>query len=140
MKTFYEMLEIMENDPMGMDQRPEKEEKELPQKPEEEGLGDKGPNLTNSSVKREDLKNYMFFSNLKIIKEKAEKLLSMDAKQIDSMLENGHDWARDHISTSRDDVEEVYNWIVGESESNQSDQIAGVGNQANQVDQNNQMQ
>jgi len=29
------------------------------------------------------------------------------------MLADGHDWANDHISTSRDDVEEVYNWITG---------------------------
>jgi hypothetical protein len=58
-----------------------------------------------------ELKNYMFFSNLKIIKNKAEELLAMDQAKIDEMLENGHDWASDHISTSRDDVEEVYNWI-----------------------------
>ena len=58
-----------------------------------------------------ELKNYMFFSNLKIIKNKAEELLAMDQAKIVEMLENGHDWASDHISTSRDDVEEVYNWI-----------------------------
>ena len=27
------------------------------------------------------------------------------------MIEDGHDWAADHIATSKDDVEEVYNWI-----------------------------
>ena len=58
-----------------------------------------------------ELKNYMFFSNLKIIKDKVEELLVMDKNKIDQMLEDGHDWASDHISTSRDDVEEVYNWI-----------------------------
>jgi hypothetical protein len=56
----------------------------------------------------------MFFSNLKMIKEKAEAILSMDPIEVDSMLEDGHDWASDHISTSRDDVEEVYNWLAGE--------------------------
>lgn len=60
---------------------------------------------------REELKNYMFFSNLKIIKEKVEELLNMDKNAVDQMLSDGHDWANDHISTSRDDVEEVYNWI-----------------------------
>lgn len=68
---------------------------------------------------REDsnkIKNYMFYSNLKNIKEKVEKLLQMDPNKIDQMLEDGHDWASDHIATSKDDVEEVYNWIFGEIE------------------------
>ncbi len=58
-----------------------------------------------------ELKHYMFFSNLKVIKEKVEELLNMDLNKIDQMIEDGHDWAADHIATSKDDVEEVYNWI-----------------------------
>lgn len=58
-----------------------------------------------------ELKNYMFFSNLKVIKDRVEALLSMDPTVVDEMLENGHDWASDHIATSKDDVEEVFNWI-----------------------------
>jgi hypothetical protein len=59
-----------------------------------------------------DIKHYMFFSNLHTIKEKVDKLLSMDKKKIDQMLDEGHDWASEHIATSKDDVEEVYNWIA----------------------------
>lgn len=59
-----------------------------------------------------ELKNYMFFSNLRTIKERVDKLLSLNPKAIDKMLEDGHDWASDHIATSKDDVEEVYNWIA----------------------------
>lgn len=58
-----------------------------------------------------EIKHYMFFSNLHTIKEKVDKLLSMDKKKIDKMLDEGHDWASEHIATSKDDVEEVYNWI-----------------------------
>jgi hypothetical protein len=65
----------------------------------------------DASKSNDDIKNYMFFSNLKIMKEKIEELLNMDVKKIDEMLDDGHDWASDHISTSRDDLEEVYNWI-----------------------------
>ena len=57
-------------------------------------------------------KHYMFFSNLKVIKEKVDKMLAMDAGKIDAELANGHDWASDHITSSRDDVEEVYNWLT----------------------------
>jgi len=61
-----------------------------------------------------EIKHYMFFSNLKVIKDRVEKLLQMDPHELDAMIENGHDWASDHIATSKDDVEEVYNWIMGE--------------------------
>lgn len=82
MKTFYEIIQMMDGD------------------------------AKNSNG---ELENYMFFSNLKIIKEKIDELLSMDPKSIDEMISNGHDWAGDHISTSRDDIEEVYNWIKSQS-------------------------
>ena len=65
----------------------------------------------NPSKSNGDLKHYMFFSNLKTIKNKVDELLSMDLSKIDQMIEDGHDWASDHIATSKDDVEEVYNWI-----------------------------
>lgn len=55
--------------------------------------------------------NYMFFSNLKQIKMMAEKLLALDKDEVDEMLSDGHDWAQDHISTSKDDIEEVCNFF-----------------------------
>jgi hypothetical protein len=74
--------------------------------------------VDENKSKKDDVKNYMFFSNLEIIKEKIDKLLSMDKKKLDAMLEDGHDWASDHISTSRDDVEEVYNWAFSRGKKN----------------------
>lgn len=59
-----------------------------------------------------ELKHYMFFSNLKVIKEKIDAMLKLDPKKIDAELSDGHDWAGDHITSSRDDIEEVYNWIM----------------------------
>lgn len=59
-----------------------------------------------------ELKNYMFFSNLRVIKEKVDALLAMDAKKLDEMIENGHDWASEHVATAKDDMEEVYNWAT----------------------------
>jgi hypothetical protein len=112
MKNFYEMMMILEDDG---DQGQSA--------PEQQGLGDKGgkasqqgdaPPSNEGPSGGEKPKHYMFFSNLKMIKEKAEAILSMDPIEVDSMLGDGHDWASDHISTSRDDVEEVYNWLAGE--------------------------
>jgi hypothetical protein len=37
--------------------------------------------------------------------------LEIDEKEIDEILKE-HSWAIDHISTSKDDVEEVYNFFT----------------------------
>lgn len=66
----------------------------------------------NNPDNNENLQNYMFFSNLRIIKEKVDSLLNMDPFKIDNMLSDGHDWANEHMTTAKDDVEEVYNWIT----------------------------
>jgi hypothetical protein len=60
-----------------------------------------------------DIQNYMFFGNLKTIKRLVDKMLEMDEAEVDSMLSNGHNWALDHIATSKDDVEEVFNFLAG---------------------------
>jgi hypothetical protein len=54
---------------------------------------------------------YMFFQNVKQIHEQCAKIMEMDKQKVDNILKSGHDWAADHISTSKDDVEEVYNFL-----------------------------
>jgi hypothetical protein len=73
----------------------------------------------------ERLTNYMFFSNLKQIKRIVEEILSMDKTNIDSILTNGHAWAVDHIATSKDDVEEVYNFLKTETKNVKQSQETG---------------
>jgi len=62
----------------------------------------------------EDLNNYMFFQNLETIKQMVDELLELDEKMVDSILASGHDWAEDHIATSKDDIEEVHNFLMAE--------------------------
>jgi len=64
-------------------------------------------------VLQENKDNYMFFQNLKTIKRVVDKMLEMDPEIIDMILSDGHDWANDHIATSKDDVEEVFNFLKG---------------------------
>lgn len=64
------------------------------------------------SALNEESSNYMFFQNLKTIKMAVDKLLTMDENMVDDVLLDGHDWAADHIATSKDDVEEVYNFFA----------------------------
>lgn len=57
--------------------------------------------------------NYMFFGNLETIKRMIDELIEMDPSQIDMTLKDGHDWAVDHIASSTDDIQEVFNFIKG---------------------------
>ena len=58
----------------------------------------------------DELNNYMFFQNLKTIKKCVDRLLELDAKAVDQLM-NDHDWASDHISSSKDDLQEVCDWL-----------------------------
>ena len=60
-----------------------------------------------------EFKNYMFFANLKQIARDIDKIMSLDKKQIDEMISNGHDWAGEHVTTAKDDIEEVTNFLLG---------------------------
>lgn len=71
--------------------------------------------VTNEA--HEDLQNYMFFSNLESIKRKCESILAMDFKAIDELLNaGGHDWAADHITVAKENIDQVENFLVGQFE------------------------
>ena len=56
-------------------------------------------------------KEYMFFGNLKTIKSRIDELLSMDPAKVEAILKDGHAWAVDHMATSKDDIEEVADFL-----------------------------
>ena len=59
-----------------------------------------------------NLKNYMFFNNLKTIKNSIEQLMELDPEEVDRMLSDEHDWASDHIATSKDDIVDVADFFI----------------------------
>ena len=67
--------------------------------------------------------NYMFFGNLQTIKRHIDELLKMDPAKVDQILSNGHAWAEDHIATSKDDIEEVFNFLVNDIEPSEKELI-----------------
>lgn len=71
------------------------------------GTGGCNDNTSNDS-------NYMFFGNLKTIKKYIDAMLEMNPDQVQEILSNGHDWAADHIATSKDDVQEVGDFLMNE--------------------------
>ena len=55
--------------------------------------------------------NYMFFSNLKRIKELSEMILKIDKAKVDEMLNNGHDWANTHVNTAKTNLDHVFEFF-----------------------------
>ena len=57
---------------------------------------------------------YMFFSNLQQIKRQCEYLLEFDENQIEEILENGHDWAQEHIAEAKNNMDQVFDFLMNE--------------------------
>ena len=57
---------------------------------------------------------YMFFSNLEQIKRQCDVLLEQDPQMIDQILDNGHDWAQDHIAEAKNNMDQVFDFMMGE--------------------------
>jgi hypothetical protein len=66
--------------------------------------------------------NYMFFSNLEQIKRQCELLLEFDQNMINQLLSNGHDWADDHVSTAKENMDQVFDFLMNEKEGSQSNE------------------
>jgi hypothetical protein len=62
--------------------------------------------------------NYMFFSNLEQIKRQCELLLEIEPSVIEDLLQNGHDWADDHVSEAKTNMDQVFDFIMGETKNN----------------------
>ena len=58
---------------------------------------------------------YMFFSNLEQMRRQCDLLLDLDHEMIESILENGHDWAQDHISEAKNNMDQVFDFLMNET-------------------------
>ena len=66
---------------------------------------------------------YMFFSNLEQMKRQCEMLLDMDDETISNILENGHDWAQDHIAEAKNNMDQVIDFLMNETKRGDSDDV-----------------
>jgi hypothetical protein len=58
---------------------------------------------------------YMFFSNLQQMRRQCDILLDMDPEMVEGILDNGHDWAQDHISEAKNNMDQVFDFLMNES-------------------------
>jgi hypothetical protein len=59
---------------------------------------------------------YMFFSNLEQMRRQCDILLDFDQSMIEDILENGHDWAQDHIAEAKNNMDQVFDFLMNEKE------------------------
>ena len=64
-----------------------------------------------SKILSEQEDRYIFFSNLEQIRDQANELLKYDKNQVEQLLDNGHDWAQDHIASSTESIDQVYDFM-----------------------------
>jgi len=71
-------------------------------------------NAETDNMEGEEGSRYMFFSNLQQMKRQCEYLLDFDENQIEGILENGHDWAQDHIAEAKNNLDQVFDFLMNE--------------------------
>ena len=80
----------------------------------------KNINETIKKILKEESERYMFFSNLEQIKRQCGLLLDLDESDIESILDNGHDWAQDHIAEAKNNMDQVFDFIMNETKEGDS--------------------
>ena len=74
--------------------------------------------IVNKVLKEQEVADYMFFSNLQQIKRQCEILLEMNPQQIDEIInEGGHDWADDHVTEAKNNMDQVFDFFMNETKS-----------------------
>lgn len=58
---------------------------------------------------------YMFFSNLEQMRRQCDLLLDLDQQMVESILENGHDWAQDHVAEAKNNLDQVFDFMMNET-------------------------
>jgi len=71
-------------------------------------------NLIRKVIK-EQSDRYMFFSNLEQMRRQCDLLLDLERDMVDSILDNGHDWAQDHIAESKNNLDQVFDFLMNET-------------------------
>ena len=67
------------------------------------------------SRQEKESSRYMFFSNLEQMRRQCDILLDFDRNMVESILDDGHDWAQDHIAEAKNNMDQVFDFLMNES-------------------------
>jgi len=71
--------------------------------------------LIEKIINEQKSERYMFFSNLEQMRRQCDLLLDLDRKMVESILDNGHDWAQDHIAEAKNNLDQVFDFMMNET-------------------------
>ena len=58
---------------------------------------------------------YMFFQNLQQMRRQCDLLLDLEPEMIEDILDEGHDWAQDHVAEAKNNMDQVFDFLMNES-------------------------
>ena len=79
--------------------------------------------LIKKYIKEQENDRYMFFSNLEQIHRQTGLMLEMDENELHEILENGHDWAQDHIATAKESIDQVFDFLMNETKGDDNNML-----------------
>jgi ribosomal protein L16 Arg81 hydroxylase len=71
-------------------------------------------------ILKEESERYMFFSNLQQMRRQCDLLLDLDKDMVENILKNGHDWAQDHIAEAKNNMDQVFDFLMNETKRDNS--------------------
>ena len=71
-------------------------------------------NVIKKVLQEQRSDRYMFFSNLEQMRRQCDMLLELERDMVDSILDNGHDWAQDHIAEAKNNMDQVFDFLMNE--------------------------
>ena len=61
--------------------------------------------------------NYMFFSNLTQMRRQLDIMIKeFDPNTVNDILNNGHDWADDHVTEAKVNIDQVFDFFMNKLE------------------------
>jgi hypothetical protein len=84
-------------------------------------------NEDGESFHEGNTKSYMFFGNLESLNRMAHEISTMDEGTINNLLNEGHNWAEDHVSAAKEMVSQVYNFMENLKLEDMENQIGDGG-------------
>ena len=85
--------------------------------------------VSNIIQENQPTENYMFFGNLQQIHRQCEMLMKMDPQELDQIIQNGHDWADDHVSEAKNNMDQVFDFFMNETKSKDKQDVTVDMNQ-----------
>lgn len=71
--------------------------------------------LVRRVIEEQGSDRYMFFSNLEQMRRQCDLLLDLERDMVDTILDNGHDWAQDHIAEAKNNLDQVFDFLMNET-------------------------